>query len=148
MKNVFASLVFMPVLALLLGLPGLSAQTVKPAKAPETAVERVKKTEAPDTRGDALKCDNCKHAAPAEVFSSSKDAVVFLGPPDGKGSPVEYQVFTQKARGGTWTPAARGIISKPGERQSHCFAGTAQVMVIVWCDTPFGSMAQFTDNCQ
>jgi len=95
-----------------------------------------------------IRCELCKHDVPAEVQTSTRDAVVFYGPPDGKGAPVEYQVFTQKTPGAAWEFAARGDISKPGEKHAHCFANTAQILVFTWCGTPFGNMAEFSDVCK
>ncbi|MFN0014607.1 MAG: hypothetical protein ACKVU2_08670 [Saprospiraceae bacterium] len=93
------------------------------------------------------RCETCKYSVPAEVQTTAKDAVVISGPPDGKGAPVEYQVFVQMTAGAAWTLAARGEIIKPGERHPYCFANSSQVMVLVWSDTPFGSIAEFSDSC-
>lgn len=93
------------------------------------------------------RCESCKHAAPVEVQTSAKDAVVLSGPPDGKGAPVEYQVFVQMTPNADWQLAARGEIIKPGERHPYCFRNSAQIMVLVWTDTPFGSIAEFSEAC-
>ncbi|MEQ1744539.1 MAG: hypothetical protein ABMA02_03875, partial [Saprospiraceae bacterium] len=93
------------------------------------------------------RCETCKHGVPAEVQTSAKDAVVISGPPDGKGAPVEYQVFVQMTAGAEWSLAARGEILKPGERHPYCFANSAQIMVLVWSETPFGSIAEFSASC-
>lgn len=125
--------------ALLFSARGLSAQTTQPQ------LSRAEKQADPVV---PVKCDNCKHATPVEVHTSTRDAVVVTGPPDGKGAPVEYQIYTQKGRGAGWVLAAHGMVSKPGARESLCFPNTAQVMVLVWCDTPFGAMAEFADRCE
>lgn len=134
------------IIALLSGAAGLNAQSGKDVSKAEKAPE-VNPTPVSAPR-PVLRCEICKHAVPTEVNTSTKDAVVFYGPPDGKGAPVEYQVFVQMTPNGAWTFAARGDISKPGEKHAHCFANTAQVMVFVWCDTPFGNIAEFSDGCK
>lgn len=134
------------IVALLSGASGLNAQSGKEVSKSEKAPAIT--PPAVNTPHPVLRCEMCKHAVPTQVNTSTKDAVVFYGPPDGKGAPVEYQVFVQMTRNAEWTFAARGDISKPGEKHAHCFANTAQIMVFVWCDTPFGSIAEFGDVCK
>ncbi|MBK9337472.1 MAG: hypothetical protein IPM98_13245 [Lewinellaceae bacterium] len=138
---------FLIAVTLLLGTFGAGAQTTKPAGKSENA-RAIKTTPVPVPKPlPLIQCETCKHAVPVEVHTSAKDAVVFSGPPDGKGAPVEYQVFVQMTTGAAWQFAARGEISKPGERHPLCFANSAQIMVLVWSDTPFGSIAEFSDTC-
>ncbi len=115
---------FLATLALVIGmmycLPELSAQT-KPAN-----------------------CLGCKHAIPNEVFTSSKNAVTVSGPPDGKGDPVEFQIFSQAKTGGQWKFETSGVVGKPGTKETFKYYKPSQLMVVVYCGTPFGNMVEFS----
>lgn len=145
---------------LVLGLPLFlatyaTAQNVKPVTTSPSSKVPLEQTQRTAVTTPAVaaaplpihRCETCKHALPVEVHTSAKDAVVFSGPPDGKGAPVEYQVFVQMTPGAAWELGARGEITKPGERHPHCFRNSAQIMVLVWTETPFGSIAEFSDAC-
>jgi len=133
----------------------VAAQHVKPATADPSQKVPLEKTQRAQVTTPAVaaaplpinRCESCKHATPVEVHTTSRDAVVFSGPPDGKGAPVEYQVFVQMTPESAWQLAARGEITKPGERHPYCFRNSAQIMVLVWTETPFGSIAEFSDAC-
>lgn len=147
MNHLVQKRIFFVMLSLLLGAAGATAQTTKPV-ANSQRVPVAKTTPVPvSTPLPLIRCETCKHAVPVEVHTSNKDAVVFSGPPDGKGAPVEYQVFVQMTTGAPWQLAARGEIIKPGERHPLCFANSAQIMVLIWSETPFGSIAEFGDTC-
>jgi len=145
---------------LALGLPlflvgQMTAQNVKPVTTDPSQKVPLERTKRADVTTPVVaaaplpihRCETCKHALPVEIHTTAKDAVVFSGPPDGKGAPVEYQVFVQMASGAAWELGARGEITKPGERHPYCFRNSAQIMVLVWTDTPFGSIAEFSDAC-
>ncbi|MCK6695534.1 MAG: hypothetical protein L6Q97_25950 [Thermoanaerobaculia bacterium] len=135
--------------ALLLGAAAGSAQTTTAPKSDKRALEKTPDTTTPAAAPLPLtQCATCKHAVPEEVQTSSKDAVTLYGPPDGKGAAVEYQLYVRMKPGAAWELAARGEIAKPGEQHPHCFANSEQIMVLVWCATPFGSMAEFSDTCK
>lgn len=133
----------------------VTAQNAKPATADPSQKIPLEKTQRAQVTTSAVaaaplpinRCESCKHATPVEVHTTSRDAVVFSGPPDGKGAPVEYQVFVQMTPESGWQLAARGEITKPGERHPYCFRNSAQIMVLVWTETPFGSIAEFLDAC-
>ena len=88
-------------------------------------------------------CKGCGHATPTEVHSSTKNAVTIAGPPDGKGKPVEYQIFTQ-SKDGAWKMETSGVVEKPGSNQTFKYYRPAQVLVMVFCETPFGGMVEFS----
>jgi len=140
--------VFLVAMSLLLGAASAIAQTTKPV-ANSQRIPVAKTDPAPAAAPLPLnRCETCKHAVPVEVRTSTQDAVILSGPPDGKGAPVEYQVFVQMTAGAAWELAARGEIAKPGERHPHCFANSAQIMVLIWSETPFGSIATFEESCK
>lgn len=92
----------------------------------------------------AQQCRGCTHPTPTEVFSSVKNAVTLSGPPDGKGKPVEYQIFTQ-AKEGKWTLETSGVMEKPGAKETFKYYRPTQLLVIVYCETPFGNMVEFSN---
>ncbi len=134
---------------LLLGAAAGGAQTTTAPKSDKRVLEKTPDTTTPAAAPLPLtQCATCKHAVPEEVQTSSRDAVTLYGPPDGKGAAVEYQLYVRTKPGAAWELAARGEIAKPGEQHPHCFANSEQIMVLVWCATPFGSMAEFSDTCK
>ena len=147
MKNPFVKYSFLLVVASFTA--SANAQTTtEPSKQSEKVLMEKAKAPAPAAAPLPInRCETCKHTLPVEVHTTTKDAVVFSGPPDGKGAPVEYQVFVQMTSGAAWELGARGEINKPGERHPYCFRNSAQIMVLVWTETPFGSIAEFSDAC-
>lgn len=105
------------------------------------------------TTGDKLKplpvatdqCSDCKHALPMEIHSSTKNAVAISGPPDGKGKPVEYQVFTQSKTDKSWKLEAAGRISEPGSKASFKYYRPAQMLVLIYCESPCATNVEFSE---
>lgn len=95
-------------------------------------------------QNDPAQCRGCKHAVPGEVLLSTKNAVTISGPPDSKGDPVEYQIFSQARLGAKWKLEAAGVVDKPGVKETFKYYKPAQLMVLVYCGTPFGSMVEFS----
>jgi len=91
----------------------------------------------------AQQCLGCTKAKPTEVHTSTKNSLTISGPPDGKGKPVEYQVFTQ-SKDGNWKFETAGVVDKPGATQTHSYYRPVQLMVLIFCETPFGSMVAFS----
>lgn len=97
----------------------------------------------PKLEAQSSQCRGCNHAIPTEVLTSAKNAVTIAGPPDGKGDPVEYQIYTQ-GKGGVWKLEASGIVDKPGARETFKYYRPGQLMVLVFCKTPFSNMVEFS----
>lgn len=91
-------------------------------------------------------CKGCKQTVPTEVLTSSKNTVTFSGPPDGKGKPVEFLVFTQSKTGGAWVLANTGVMEKPGSKETFKYYKPGQLLVLIYCETPFGNMAEFSNS--
>lgn len=92
----------------------------------------------------SAQCKGCTHATPA-VFTSNKNAVTIYGAPDGKGKPVEYQIFSQSKLDNSWKLETSGVMDRPGSQETFKYARPAQLMVLVYCDTPFGNMVSFSN---
>lgn len=122
--------------AAFLGLPDLNAQRIPEASNPGTV--KVHSITPPA-------CDACIRMLPTEVLTSAKNAVTIYGPPDSKGDPVEYQVFTQSRTDGIWKLEAAGQVSKPGDKVTFKYYRPAQLLVLLFCNTPFGQMATFSN---
>jgi hypothetical protein len=90
-------------------------------------------------------CKGCVNGLPTQVFNSTKNAATIFGPPDSKGDPVEYQVFTQAKAGGDWKLEARGQVQKPGEQLTFKYYRPAQLLVLIYCKTPFAGMVTFSN---
>jgi hypothetical protein len=88
-------------------------------------------------------CQDCKKSVPTEVHTSVKNAVTLSGPPDGKGGPVEFQIFTQ-GRDQKWTRAESGVITKPGSKQMFKYYKPSQVMVLVYTEHPYNNIVEFS----
>ena len=92
----------------------------------------------------AQNCEKCTKSLPTQIYTSGKNAVFISGPPDGKGKPVEYHIFTQ-SKEGAWKFETSGVIHKPGIKDNFKYYRPAQLMVLVFCETPFGSMVEFSN---
>lgn len=126
--------------SLFLAIPEASAQgTPKPANAAKGSG----KAEC-DGCG-TTQCGTCGHAQPAQIYSSNKNSVTIYGPPDSKGEAVEYQVFSQSKSTGEWKLEVAGKVSKPGETASYKYSQPAQLLVLIYCKTPFLDMASFSN---
>ncbi|MBL7809742.1 MAG: hypothetical protein JNN28_18115 [Saprospiraceae bacterium] len=88
-------------------------------------------------------CQDCKKSVPTEVHTSVKNAVTLSGPPDAKGGPVEFQIFTQD-RDQKWKMVDSGVISKPGSTQLYKYYKPSQIMVLLYTERPYNNMVQFT----
>lgn len=95
-------------------------------------------------QGSPSPCEGCAHAAPTAVYTSIKNSVTIAGAPDGKGKPVEFQVFTQD-KDGAWKLENVGQVLVPGKKVTYNYYRPTQVMVLVYCETPFGNMVEFSN---
>ncbi|MFN0033522.1 MAG: hypothetical protein ACKVUS_00560 [Saprospiraceae bacterium] len=98
----------------------------------------------PSIAAQGTQCKGCAHATPTEIHSSTKNALTISGPPDGKGKPVEYQIFTQ-SKDGAWKLETSGKVEKPGARETFKYYRPVQLMVLIYCETPFGRMVEFSN---
>ncbi|MBL7825955.1 MAG: hypothetical protein JNJ57_04945 [Saprospiraceae bacterium] len=146
-KTIFITL--FPALALCVCLSQAVGQTT-PAKAtgkPTTPEVEKKQSSAWEIKANAenLPCEGCNTREPAGVYTSNKNVATIFGPPDGKGDPVEYHVFTQSSQRGEWAFETGGRISQPGQKVTVKYYKPVQLMVVIYTGTPTANMVEFSN---
>ncbi|MEZ4926961.1 MAG: hypothetical protein R3A50_11825 [Saprospiraceae bacterium] len=123
----------------------MAAATFAQKQAPQTNMPKTPYFNVEKASAMAIPCEDCSQQVPNEIMTSDKNAVTIYGPPDGVGKPVEYQVYSRQKADSRWTLRAAGKVEKAGDRVTHKYYRPGQLMVLLYCKTPFQGMATFSN---